>query len=183
MNKFDGNNPIHIACQENYKDLESLEPISYDNVVNLLADANNSYQIQYYSKNQPYFDGKEWKQKSYSLVSIRKINDPNDIGKEYLSMDQDVNDIYTNLVAALREKATPSFRIWRNWNLQGYLLCDVGESVLEFPREILRNLRDNASDAERPGDIACNVNGEVKYLPSKLTGYQKEMKLQNPKQE
>ena len=85
------------------------------------------------------------------------------------------NDIYANLVAALKEKANPYFWIYQINLTPTKLVCDIGGSHLVFPKEFVSDLFKNASDTERPGDIACYWGDKWIYLPSTLKSKQKKI--------
>ena len=62
--------------------LKSLSKISYEEIVDMLSDENNHYQIEFYENVDILND------LHYTCVSILKNNNTS-TGKEYLSADQD----------------------------------------------------------------------------------------------
>ena len=152
--------------------LKSLSIISYEDIIDMLNDKNNHYQIEFNDQ----FD--VLNNIHYSCVSILKNNDTSSV-KKYLSADQDVKKIYTNLIAALQEKkAEASFEIFTNYFGYNQLACCVGENVLILSKEIVAELMAESSDFfnKRSNDIQCIIGNKEIFLPSSLsnTGIKKE---------
>ena len=162
----------HKLIQEGYRELESLNSISYDEVVKLLTDENSYYQIKYYIKTQQYFNQDTMKSKKYSLVSIVKDQNKSK-RKVYLSEDEDAFDIYAKLISALRKKTNPSFQIYKDSERKSGLMCYVGNNVLIFPKEIMKSFLYSISDNARPGDIVCWDGENWNFYSSNLKGHQK----------
>ncbi len=152
--------------------LKSLSIISYEDIINMLNDKNNHYQIEFYNKSDILNDT------HYSCVSVLKNNNTSEL-KEYLSADQNVNDIYTKFVLTLRKKESePIFQIFTNCFGKNQLACSVGENILMFPDNIIDELILDASDysSKKSDDILCIVGNKELYIPSSLsnTGIKKE---------
>lgn len=143
--------------------LKSLSKISYEEIVDMLSDENNHYQIEFYENVDILND------LHYTCVSILKNNNTS-TGKEYLSADQDIKDVYTNLITALKEKEVESiFQIFTNYFGQNQLACSVGENVLMFPKEIADELMKSSSNSRRYDDILCVVGNKELFFSRSLT--------------
>ncbi len=143
--------------------LKSLSKISYEEIVDMLSDEENHYQIEFYDKVDILND------LHYICVSILKNNNTS-TGKEYLSADQDIKDVYTNLITALKEKEVESiFQIFTNYSGHNQLACNVGKNVLMFPKEIVDELMKSSSNSYRDDDILCVVGNKELFFPSSLT--------------
>ena len=145
--------------------LKSLSIVSYEDIIDMLNDMNNYYQIEFYDQFDVLND------KHYSCVSILKNHDTSTVRK-YLSADQDVKDIYTNLIATLKEKKTETdFQIFTNSCWRNQLACIVGENVLTFPQEIVDELMAGSSEYSCKGsdDILCIVGNKEIFLPGSLS--------------
>ena len=145
--------------------LKSLCVISYEDIVDMLNDKNNQYQIEFYNKLDVLNDT------HYSCVSVLKNNNTSEV-KEYLSADQNINDIYTKFILTLRKKESePIFQIFTNCFGKNQLACSVGENILMFPDKIIDELILDASDysSKKSDDILCIAGNKELFIPSSLS--------------
>ena len=155
--------------------LKGLDKISYEEVVDMLTDTDNYYQIDFYTDQDILND------KQYSCVSIVKNFNTN-TKEEYLSADQDVFDVYTNLISTFKEKKVePIFQMLPDYFGHYEFVCSIGDNVLIFPRKIVRELLANASDHSnsKSNDIVCIFDDKELLLPSSLSS--KDMKKEKVK--
>ena len=145
--------------------LKSLSIISYDDIVNMLSDKNNHYQIEFYDQIDVLNN------EHYSCVSILRNNDTSKV-KNHLSADKDVKDIYTNLIAELRKKEVDAdFEIFTDYFGHNQLACSVGDSILIFPHEIVDELMADVSEYSGRGsdDMLCIIGNKEIFIPSSLS--------------
>ena len=140
--------------------LKGLKAISYDEIVKRLKDKNTFYQIQFYDKYDVLNDI------NYHCVSLLEHNDTSK-AKEYLSADKDVIEVYNGLIEALIKNGinNPTLQIIMAYDGDEDLVYKIGDSVLIFPRTILRNLLSKSTEEPvNPGDICCVCSYRVNEL-------------------
>lgn len=145
--------------------LRGLKTISYDELVDMLNDEKNLYQIEFYDKLDNLNDI------HYSCISILKNNDTSTV-KEYLSVDQDAKDIYNSMTETLiRKNANFVFQVFTNYSGYYELACNVGINILVFPREIIKDFMVSAVEYsdKRPSDISCIVGNKELFFPCSLS--------------
>ncbi len=124
---------IEKCIKKIYEYYETLESISYDEIIDTLMNVDKKVNISFHKEINCF------NKKIYRSVQIS--NKDNNTRREYLITDQKVNDIYKNLIAAIKTKnAEPYFVIDSNSEGVPFLYCYNDESSMIFPYETARTL-------------------------------------------
>ena len=149
--------------------LKNLKTISYENIISLVKkDAYN--QIQYYDRYDIINDV------HYSCVSILKNNDTS-TNEEYKTMDQDARDVYNNTIALFKKNNIDSmFQIITNYDGKYELICNIGKSIIIFPKSIVKELMACSTRHynKNSNEIYCIYGNKELFLPSFLKTEEKE---------
>ena len=142
--------------------LKSLSILSYDEIVNMVKDKDNIYQIEFYDQFDLY------NEIHYSCVSIMKNNDTSAL-ERYVTEDQDVKAVYTNLISKLRDNDIEPIlqQVWM-YSSGPNFVCRIGLNDIILPVELTEDLMDKKClSVNRRKDDVCCMSGY--YVPGQLT--------------
>ena len=118
--------------------LKSLSIISYDEIVNMIKDKDNIYQIEFYDQFDLY------NEIHYSCVTIMKNNYTSAL-ERYVTEDQDVKAVYTNLISKLRDNdIEPVLQQLYMYSSYPNFVCRIGLNDIILPVELTKDLSQDA---------------------------------------